>query len=134
MLALDDCYLWQTGDCEWAILDWWRGLSPFRRLDVFVLALMLIYVVAVVIYVSYRCYLARRARGIDGSRRRTLAAVLNFKVGNLKSIAITAPYLGLAGTCVGILSVSGTGKTIAMGTAQALIPTAAAIPVAVLAT
>jgi hypothetical protein len=30
---------------------------------------------------------------------------LSVKVGNIKSIASTAPYLGLAGTCIGLLSV-----------------------------
>jgi len=77
------------------------------RFDVIVLALILAYIFAVVIHVSCRCYLARRARGIDSASRRKLAVDLSIKVGNLKAIASTAPYLGLAGTCVGILSAFG---------------------------
>jgi len=117
-------------------------MSSFGRLDVILLALILIYVFAVVIYVCCRYYLARRARGIDNASRRTLAADLNIEVGSLKSIAVTAPYLGLAGTCVGIFSAFvGIGMekhaamvTIATGIAVALIPTVVAIPAAVLAT
>jgi biopolymer transport protein ExbD len=117
-------------------------MSSFGRLDVIVLALMLVYLLAVVIHVCCRYYLARRARGIDSAGRRTLASVLNIEVGNLKSIAVTAPYLGLVGTCVGILSAfGGVGmeKHAAMAMimtriALALITTAAGIPVAVLAT
>jgi biopolymer transport protein ExbD len=41
----------------------------------------------------------------DGRSRRKLAADLSIGVGSLKSIASTAPYLGLVGTCFGILSV-----------------------------
>jgi biopolymer transport protein ExbD len=117
-------------------------MSSFGRLDVIVLALMLVYLFAVVIYVYCRYYLARRARGIDSARRRTLTAVLNIEAGGLKSIAVTAPYLGLVGTCEGILSAfGGVGmeKHAAMvmietSIALALIPTAVGIPAAVLAT
>jgi biopolymer transport protein ExbD len=117
-------------------------MSSFGRLDVVVLLLMLAYLFAVVIHVSCRCYLARRAREIDNASRRTLAAALNIEVGSLKSIALTAPYLGLVGTCIGILtSFGGIGmeKHAAMAMimtriALALIPTAVGIPVAVLAT
>jgi biopolymer transport protein ExbD len=117
-------------------------MSSFGRLDVIVLALMLIYLFAVVIHVSCRYYIARRARGIDSAGRRTLASVLNIEVANLKSIAVTAPYLGLVGTCVGMMSAfGGVGmeKHAAMAMimtriALALITTAAGILVAVLAT
>ncbi|MGA9978734.1 MAG: MotA/TolQ/ExbB proton channel family protein, partial [Candidatus Sulfotelmatobacter sp.] len=37
--------------------------------------------------------------------RRKLVNKLNLWVGSLKSIASTAPYLGLAGTCLGTLSI-----------------------------
>ena len=142
MSTLDDCYPWEPGGCEWTIQYLWRWMSSFGRLDVIVLALMLIYVFAVVIYVSCRYYLARRARGFDSASRRTLAVVLNIEVGGLRSIAVTAPYLGLVGTCVGILSAFG-GVGMEKHTAMvmittrislALITTAAGIPVAVLAT
>ena len=142
MLSLDDCYPWKPGGCEWTIGYVWRWMSSLGRLDVIVLALMLIYVFAVVIYVSCRYYLARRARGVDSASKRKLAAVLNIEVGGLKSIALTAPYLGLVGTCDGILSAFGgigmqkdaARAMIAMRMALALIPTAAGIPLAILAT
>jgi biopolymer transport protein ExbD len=116
-------------------------MSSYGRLDVILLALMLAYVFAVVLYVSCRCYLARRARGIDKTSRRTLAATLNIHAGNLKSIALTAPYLGFVGTCEGILSafagiVMAKHAALMMITtkvAMALIPTAVAIPVTVVA-
>jgi len=59
--------------------------------------------------VSYRCHLARPTRGIDTASRefkrsrRKLIAEVSVWVGTLNSIASTAPYLGLAGTCLGIL-------------------------------
>jgi biopolymer transport protein ExbD len=117
-------------------------MSSFGRLDVIVLALMLIYVFAVIIHVSCCYYLAQRARVVGSASRRTLAAALNIEVGSLKSIALTAPCLGLAGTCFGILSAfGGVGMEkhaallmITTRVALALIPTAVAIPVAVLAT
>jgi len=142
VLTPGGCYPWQPGGCEWTIRYVWRWMSSFGRLDVIVLALMLIYVLALVIHVSCRYYLARRARGVGSASRRTLAAVLNIEVGSLKSIALTAPYLGLVGTCVGILNAFGgvdmekhaAMAMIATKIALALITTAAGIPVAVLAT
>jgi biopolymer transport protein ExbD len=138
----DDCYPWQPGGCEWTIRFLWRWMSSFGRVDVMVLALMLVYLFAIVIHVLWRYYLARRMQGIDSVGLRTLAAVLNIEMGSLKSVAITAPYLGLVGTCEGILSAfGGIGMAkhaamvmIATRIAVALIPTAVAIPVAVLAT
>jgi hypothetical protein len=138
----DDCYPWEPGGCEWTTRYLWRWTSSFGRLDVIVLVIMLVYVFAVFIHVCYRYYLARRARGIDSASRRTLAAVLSIEVGSLKSVALTTPYLGLVGTCVGILSAFGAGAMekhafLAMITTKislALIPTAVGIPVAVLAT
>ena len=140
--AFDDCYPWQPGGCEWTIRYLWRWMSPFGCLDVTLLALMLLYAFAVVIYVYSRYCLARSAQGISSASTRKLGAVLNIKLVGLKSIAITAPYLGLVGTCEGILSALSGGAMerhvlLAMITtrmALALVPTAAAIPVAVLAT
>jgi biopolymer transport protein ExbD len=110
-LILDDCYPWQAGGCEWTVGYLWRWMNWITRLDVIVLALMLAYVVVVVIHVSCRCHIARRERATGTASpafqrtRRKLAADLSVKVGNIKSIAFTAPYLGLAGTCIGLLSV-----------------------------
>lgn len=120
----------------------WRWMSSFGRLDVIVLGLMLAYLFVVVIHVACRYYVARRAREIDIPGRTTLAAVLNIEVGTLQSMAVTAPYLGLVGTCEGILSAFGGAAMqkdafIALTEtrlALALIPTAAAILLAVLAT
>jgi len=142
MPTLDDCYPWQTDGCEWTIRYLWRWMSSVVRLDVIVLALMLVYLFAVVIHVYYRYILARRETRIDGADSKKLVAVLNIKVGNLKSIAVTAPCLGLMGTCIGILDALGGGSMqrgafrmmVAMKIAVALIPTALAIPVAALAT
>ena len=102
---------WQSSGCEWSVGYLWRWMNWITRLDVIVLALMLAYVVAVVIHVSYRYHIARRETETDTASpafqrtRRKLAADLSVKVGNIKSIASTAPYLGLAGTCIGLLSV-----------------------------
>jgi biopolymer transport protein ExbD len=100
-----------TYGCEWSIGYLWRWTNWLGRLDVIVLVLMLAYVVVVVIHVSWRYHIARRERETDTDSpafqrtRRKLAADLSVKVGNIKSIASIAPYLGLAGTCIGLLSV-----------------------------
>ena len=120
----------------------WRWMSPYARLDVVVLALMLVYLFVVVIHVCFRYYFARRAPGINSTGRRTLAAALKIEVGHLKSIAVTAPYLGLAGTCAGILNGLRGGAMqmdaframVETQIAVALIPTVVGIPVAFLAT
>jgi biopolymer transport protein ExbD len=111
------------------------------RLDVIVLALMLAYVVLVLTRVSCRYYFARRAREIDSASRSKLAAVLSIEAGSLKAIASGAPYLGLAGTCVGIMSGLVFGEIameknaalalISSRMAVALVTTAAGILVAV---
>lgn len=142
MRSLDGCYPWQPGGCEWTLGFFWHWMSRFGHLDVVVLALMLIYLLRVFIRVCWRYYVARRAQGIDIAGRRTIVATLAIEVGNLWSIAVTAPYLGLAGTCIGILDALGGGamqrdafrSIIATKIAVALIPTAIATPVAVLAT
>src|SRR5271165_1366085 len=97
---------WQTYECEWGVGYLWRWMNWITRLDVFVLALMLAYVVVVFTRVSYRYHVARRSRDIDTASpaflrtRRKLVADLSAKAGNVKSIAFVAPYLGLAGTCM----------------------------------
>ena len=98
---------WQPSGCEWSVGYLWRWMNWVVRLDVIVLALMFVYVVVVVTRVFCRYHLARRARQIDSTNRRKLAAVLSIEVGILKAIASSAPYLGLAGTCVGLMSQSG---------------------------
>ena len=142
MLTLDDCYPWQRDGCEWTVQYSWRWMSSFGRYDVLLLALMFIYVLAVIIHVCCRCYLARQSGANDSASRRKLAVFLSSEMRSLRSIAITAQYLGLAGTCVGLLNVfSGIAMakyaamllTVTRSTV-AIIPTAAGIPVALLAT
>ncbi|PYX84624.1 MAG: hypothetical protein DMG68_20235 [Acidobacteria bacterium] len=133
---------------EWSLPYLWRWMNWLQRLDVIVLALMLARIVIVVVEVSYRCQLAGRDEGIDTASgafqrdRRTLVANLNRKVGGLRSIASTAPFLGLAGICIGILSifraysgsVQGFRVMVATYTAAALSTTAAGLLVAFPAT
>jgi hypothetical protein len=51
---------WQTYGCEWNIGYLWRWTNWISRLDVFLLALMLAYIVIVVSRGSYHCHLAGR--------------------------------------------------------------------------
>jgi biopolymer transport protein ExbB/TolQ len=139
---------WQTYGCESSIGYLWRWTSLLERVDLIVLALMLAHVVVVVARVSYRYRSARHPGPADTSSeafqraRRKLAAELSIGLGGLKSIAFTAPYLGLAGTCVGILNIFrgyGMEKHAALAmmasqTAAALVTTATGILVAVPAT
>jgi hypothetical protein len=127
--------------CEWGIGYLWKWVTWPGRLDLLVLALMLAYAVVVSIRVSYRCHLARPIHGIDpgSSNRRRLLADLRSEARNLKSIAFIAPYLGLAGTCVGLLNLfRGIGMErhavmllMAAEAAAALLTTAAGILVAI---
>jgi biopolymer transport protein ExbD len=100
---------WQTYGCGWTIEYLWRWTDSWERFALLGLALMLARVFVVLASVSYHCHLARRVHGIDGASRafqrsrRKLVADLSLRVGTLKSIASTAPYLGLVGTCVGVL-------------------------------
>ena len=95
---------------EWSIGYLWRWTNSWERLVLAVLALMLAHIALVVTRVSYRCHSARRTQGVDTASRefhrsrRKMLAQLSLWVGSLKSIALTAPYLGLAGTCIGILN------------------------------
>ncbi len=105
---------WQPYGCEWTVGYLWRWMNWITRLDVIVLALMLAYVVVVIIHASYRCHLARREREIDSTSRSKLAAALSIELGSLKAIASSAPYLGLAGTCVGMMSAYRFSGSVAM--------------------
>lgn len=138
---------WKIYVCEWSIRYLWRWMNWLGRVDVIVLALMLAYIVAVAIRVSCRYHSARRAGTIDSARRcrSNLVADLRIEANSLKSIASTAPYLGLVGTCAGILSASEFSGSIAMERhafeammasriAAALVTSGAAILVAVAAT
>jgi biopolymer transport protein ExbD len=108
---------------------------------VIALTLIFVYVFVVFIHVCWRYRLARRAPTISRASRKTLVGDLNVEVGSLKSIALTAPYLGLLGTCEGILSAfrgvamekHAALAMIATRVSLALITTAVGIPVAVVA-
>ena len=134
---------WRPYECEWSVGYLWRWMNWIVRLDIIVLALMFIGVVIVITRISYRYLIARRVREIDTASRRQLAAVLHLELGSLKAIASSAPYLGLAGVCVGIMSTLGFGGAMEKNTfltmlganmAAALATTAAGILVAIPAT
>lgn len=136
------CYPWESGGCEWTFRFVWSWMSSLVRLDIVVLLLMLLYVLRVFIRVSWQCYEAQRSTGVGSAGRRTRVATLNIQVGNVSSIVTTAPYLGLAGTCIGILDALVGGvmqkdafrSLVATKMGVALVPTAVAMLVAILAT
>ncbi len=123
-----------------------------ERVVLTILALMLIYVSYISIFVvrvSRQLRLARLTPGpmasasnSVGSRRKVLEE-LRIRTGTLRSIGSTAPYLGLVGTCLGILDnfsigYIGTRQGIVisevLGIDTALLSTAAGILVAIPAT
>jgi hypothetical protein len=115
------------------------------QLDVIVLAGMIGYVVAAVVRVSYHRHAALHAEGIDTAHaadRDKLIADVGIQVANLKSIASVAPFLGLVGTCLGILSTfrgysgppEGFVVMVASGMSSALMTTVAGLLVAMPAT
>jgi biopolymer transport protein ExbD len=94
---------------EWSIRYLWRSMGWFQRLDIIALILMLAYIVVVVTRVSCRCRYARRTEpdpsdAVDSFQRRRRKLVVNLclEVSSLQSIAFAAPYLGLAGACIGV--------------------------------
>jgi biopolymer transport protein ExbD len=114
-------------------------MGLLRRLDVIVLALMLARVIVIVGHAGYRYHSIRRSPATDTHIRKMFAADLRVRLYTLRSIAHAAPFLGLAGSCVGILD-SFTGIGMQRGTAlaiislnlgRALITTAAALLVTV---
>ncbi len=97
---------WQMYWPEWSIGYLWSTLDWISRLDVYALALILIYVIVLVRRASYRyrqASLESRAGRLSARAQRDLMACLSRDAGTLQSVASTAPYLGLAGTCLGIL-------------------------------
>ena len=140
---LDHCDPWQAGGCEWSIQYLWQWMSWLAHADVVLLALILAFIVVRAIRIFYLCHVDRKGVVDSSSQsRRRLAADLSIQRGFFKSIATTAPYLGLLGTCEGVLSaftVGGMQKDvfrvmIATRLSAALITTAAGILVATPAT
>jgi biopolymer transport protein ExbD len=135
---------WQEYGCEWNVQYLWHWTNRFARLDMLALALLLAYIFAVAIHASRRYYLSRRALRIhcDSRGLRKLATGLRLEVGHLRSVAYIAPYLGLLGTCLGLLSLfngfamesHAARVMLASKAAAALLTTAAGILVAVPAT
>jgi len=132
--------------CGWSLQYLWRWTNWLERLDVSVLALMLAHLALSVIRFNYRYRKARptKAQPDNAEFRRgqkALLADLNLRVSSVKSIAFVAPFLGLTGACLGILSIfrgydgSRYGYVVmaATGTAAALISTAAGLLVSIAA-
>jgi biopolymer transport protein ExbD len=114
---------WQAYGQEWNVLYLWDRLDWILHLDVFVLAVMLAYVAIVF---SRDSYYYREACRETGAHVRALIVDLNRRVRILQSIATAAPYLGLAGTCFGILdSFRGVGMQRAAAMAMQATYTAA---------
>jgi biopolymer transport protein ExbD len=119
----------------------WHPMDWLLRVDVAVLGLLLACTLVLLVKIP-RCYRLARHSGVDCPVRRGFVAELKVHVGNLNSMASTAPYLGLLGTCLGILSAfSGVGMErhayvawVTSKVAAALVPCAAGIIVAVPAT
>jgi biopolymer transport protein ExbD len=127
--------------CEWDIAYLWRWMNWIGHADVYVLAVLLVHCVAVFFRAAWRYRLVRRAPEIDSSVRMKVIADLSTAVRGFRSLSFTAPYLGLAGTCFGIMGIfRGIGMEVhavrEMMTAilaAALITTAAGIVVAAIA-
>jgi biopolymer transport protein ExbD len=135
---------WQPDGCEWSVGYVWRRMNWIVHLDVILLALMLVCVGVVAARIFYRYHLAPLGGSTNSAGRGKIAAVACIQLGILKAIASSAPYLGLAGTCIGIMSGLRVGgidlekndalALISSRLAVALVTTAAGILVAVPAT
>jgi hypothetical protein len=93
---------WPTYGCDCGIPCLWQSMGLLRRLDVIVLALMLARVIAIVGHAAYRYHSIRRSPATDTNRRKMFTAELSLRLYTLRSIAHTAPFLGLVGSCIGI--------------------------------
>lgn len=137
---------WPEYGCDWSIWHFWPWTHLMERLDLVLLALLLVRVGFVAVRASRRCRGARRTEPIDTasetfqSARRKLVAELRIEVGKLKSIALMAPYIGLAGTTLGILDLLSEGFVgsrssivvwLSLEIAAAFLTTAAALLVAI---
>lgn len=91
---------WHPYGQNWSVGYLWSFLDWISRLDILVLAATFAYLVTVTGRDSFYC---REAGSETGAHVRALIVDLNRRVRILQSIATVAPYLGLAGTCFGIL-------------------------------
>lgn len=128
--------------CQWDVGCLWRSMDWLRRLDVIVLAFMLVFTLIIVIQVFYRRQILRDSREIDSLGRTKLRAELSVQALRLNSVASIAPYLGMLGACFGIMEAPGMGsgfgmekgaalRLITSGIAASLITTAAGILVTI---
>jgi biopolymer transport protein ExbD len=114
-------------------MDW------LQRLDVIVLVAMLAYTVVVVIFVTCRYRRILRAGATEVSSRelqrdrRQSVADLSIKVATLNSISVVAPYLGLAGTSLGLIF-GFRGIDVEAESGLAALITARVVPVAIITT
>jgi uncharacterized membrane protein YfcA len=117
---------WQLYGCECGIPCFWQSMGLLRRLDVIVLALMLARVILVVAGAAYRYRSIQRSPATDTQSqefqrgRKMFAADLTLRLHTLGWIAETAPFFGLAGSCVGIFD-SFTGIGMQKETALAIL-------------
>jgi len=139
---LGDCSnSWQYG-CEWTIGYLWHSAFLFERLVLIVLALMLARTALIFLRVSYRSLRRAGSTDITNPARRELAVELSRKLRSLRSIFSAAPYLGLMGTCLGIVDAfASAGRSqglaytsVVEGISVAFLSTAAGILVTVPAT
>jgi biopolymer transport protein ExbD len=137
---------------QWSIGYLLRSTYLMERVVLTILALMLAYMIHVSIIidrVSRQLRLARHMReplasaSNLGGRRRKVLEELRVRTGTLRSIGSTAPYLGLVGTCLGILDNFSIGYigtrqgfviSEVLGIEAAFLSTAAGILVAIPAT
>jgi biopolymer transport protein ExbD len=120
--------LWPTDACEWSIADIWHW-SDLVQCSIYVgLALMLGYTFFVLVRFLRRFYLSRHElrdfrteAGTDLRSRQKLIADLSQGLAALKAIASAAPFLGLAGTCYGIIGGAFIGFNMEKHTAMSML-------------
>jgi len=130
---------WQREPCEWSIGYLWHFSDGFERFVFVGLALMLFYTAFVFSRFCLRYYSVRReSRLLEPSpaytakrHQRKLTADLERGLGTLRAIASLAPYLGLAGTCDGVVYRL-IGRGIAMTGAYGIVMFAAQISTALI--
>jgi biopolymer transport protein ExbD len=101
---------WQAYGCDWTVGHLWRSSDSFERLIFVASALLFAYTGFVLSRFYYLYFSARReAHGFappsanTERRQKKLVADLSRGLGTLSAIASIAPYLGLAGTCDGVM-------------------------------
>ena len=130
------CNSWQAYACDSNVEYLWHSADLFDRLILVILALLLAYTVFVLERSYSRCYsVCRESRGrptgpeYTQRSKRKLVADLSCGLGSLRAIALVAPYLGLAGTCDGVIYRL-MGLRIAMSLDSAIVMTAGEVAAA----